>query len=357
MVSAHVFRNALLTAGLAALIALATRSRVGAQEAQQNGTTIILEGRVVMPDGTPPPKSVGIERVCSDLYGSAPGPLTDKKGHYIWSQRLSAATLRACFIRASLPGFLSTSIDYGDLKLEDFTSSTQKKEMPDMVLSPRDSGAPNSVALVDVSDVPGKAQAPYKLASKALDSENYNEGINQLQLACKAVPKFADGWNILGSLYERVGNLANARDALQHAIETNPKMPSPYLRLARISNKLGEWDAAAKNEDALIKIEPRFYPEIYLHQAITRFEQKNLQGAEESIKMGQSLDAAHKLTRSEYVLGRIDLAKGDIAGAKEHIGNYINLDRGSPDISKIDFQLQKLGTPDAPKTEIDLERP
>ena len=58
-----------------------------------------------------------------------------------------------------------------------------------------------------------------------------------------------------------------AKDALQHAIEANPKAPAPYLRLARVANKLGDWDTAAKSEDALLAIDKRLYPEIYLHQA------------------------------------------------------------------------------------------
>jgi tetratricopeptide (TPR) repeat protein len=151
--------------------------------------------------------------------------------------------------------------------------------------------------------------------------------------------------------------LMEAKDALQHAIEANPKLASPYLRLARVSNKLGEWDEAAKNEDALLKIETRFYPEIYLHQAITRFEMKNLAGAEESLKTAQAMDAAHKQYRIEYVLGMVALAKGDVSGAKQHIANYMKLDPTTPDIEKIQVQLDTLGQPDMPKLGISLERP
>ena len=50
--------------------------------------TVIMQGNVVMVDGSPPPKTAGIERVCSDVQGSAPGPITDKKGHYLWRQDL-----------------------------------------------------------------------------------------------------------------------------------------------------------------------------------------------------------------------------------------------------------------------------
>ena len=43
---------------------------------------LIIKGKVTMPDGSPPPFSVAIERICSDLQGSAPGPTTNKKGEY-----------------------------------------------------------------------------------------------------------------------------------------------------------------------------------------------------------------------------------------------------------------------------------
>jgi hypothetical protein len=347
-----------LTACLFSVATIASLNRLQAQEALQNGVTIIMEGRVVMPDGTPPPKPAGLERVCSDLNGSEPGPITDKKGHYIWNQRLSPDTNRACFMRATLPGFLSTQIDYGDLGLADFTSSTQKKQMPDMVLSPRDSGAPNSVSLVDITDVPGKAQPPYKLAMKALDQDNYDEGISQLTLCVKLVPKFADGWTILGALYERRQHYKEAKDAYQHAIDINPKIGSPYLRLARVSNLLGDWDAAAKAEDGMMKLEPRYFPEIYFQQAVTRFAQKNYTGAEESAKTALMLNAKNiNLKRAEYVLGRAALAKGDLAGAKEHIANYIQMDPTVADVNKIQAQLDEIGKPNAAAVDISLERP
>ncbi len=342
----RTFVYALLVVGLLAFVQVATADYY----------TLIVEGNVVMPDGSPPPKTVGIERVCSDIQASAPGPLTDKKGHYTWRMDLDPTNTRVCFLRATLPGFSSSQVDISNLNLGEFQQNKVLK-VADLTLSPRDNGGANSIVLVAEEDAPGKARTPYKAAIKALDKNDTDEGIKQLQLAVKAVPKFADGWNILGALYELHGMLMDARDALQHAIEANPKQPAPYLRLARISNKLGDWDAATKNEDALLKIETRFYAEIYFQQGITRFELKNVAGAEESLKTAQSFDPAHKLPRAEYVLGMIALAKGDMSGAKEHIANYMKLDPTTPDIEKIQVQLDNLGNPDASKLNISLERP
>jgi Flp pilus assembly protein TadD len=356
MIPTRRFWSIFLAAGAIGLVTVTSTVSLHAQEILQDVQTIIMEGKVVMPDGSPPPKSVGIERVCSDTNGDAPGPTTDKKGHYTWTQKLSPAVQRSCYMQATMTGFTSSRFQLGDMKLADFTAGTKQLSIPDLVLSPKDNGAANNVALVDPSDVPGKARDAYKLASKALDSDNAVEGMRQLKIVVAAAPKFADGWTNLGSVYERQGMLTDAKDALQHAIEVNPKDPAPYLRLARVANKLGDWDTAAKSEDSLLAIDKRFYPDIYLHQAITRFEKKDLAGAEESIKTLQSMDPAHKQLRAEYVIGRIELAKGDLPAAKEHIENYIKLDAAAPDISKIQALLESLGAGVAP-TSLPLERP
>ena len=357
MIPIRRFQSIFLIAGAVGLVMIASRVSLRAQEVLQDVTNIIMEGNVVMPDGTPPPKSVGIERVCSDYNGDAPGPTTDKKGHYLWRVKLAPDVQRDCFMRATLTGFTSTRFKLGDMKLADFTAGTNRVQIPDFVLSPKDGGAANNVALVDPSDVPTKARDAYKLASKALDADNLAEGMRQLKIVVAAAPKFADGWNNLGSVYEMQQMLMDAKDALQHAIEDNPKAPAPYLRLARVANKLGDWDTAAKSEDSLLAMEKRFYPEIYLHQAITRFEKKDLAGAEEGIKTLQGMDPAHKQVRAEYVLGRIALAKGDLPGAKEHIASYIKLDPAAPDIPRIRAFLATLEARGASQTDLPLERP
>lgn len=348
MVAVRLFLAVTMTAGARAVV----------EPAMADTYTVIMQGNVVMVDGSPPPKTAGIERVCSDSQGSAPGPITDKKGHYLWRQDLDPMLTRVCYLQATLAGFISTRIDISNMSLSSFTGSSNEKTLPDLVLSPRDSGDAEKVVLISKSDAPGKARPLYEAALKALDANNTDEGIKQLQLAVQAAPKFADGWNILGALYERQTMFMEARDALEHALEANPKLVSPYLRIARISNKLGDWDAATKAEDALLKVDKRFYPEIYLQQAITRTQLKDYAGAEESAKTALGLDPKHQhVNRAEYVLGRIALEKGDLAAAKQHIASYMSMDPTAPDIEKIQVELNNLGSKDVEALKITLERP
>ncbi len=325
------------------------------QPVAANTTTIIMKGTITMIDGSVPPKGVGLQRLCSD-GGSAPGPLADKQGKFTWTQDLDPMVQRACWIEATLEGFSSTRFEIGSISLATFTGSGILN-LPTFVLSPKDSGELSNVIMPAESSVPGKAANAWKAMEKSLKADNEKEAITHLQEAVQAAPKFAEGWNLLGALLERNHTPEKARDALQHAIDNNPKMLSPYLRLARVCDEMSDWDGAVKAADSLLKADKRYYPEVYLHQAIARVGLKDLAGAESSINTELMLDASHKYPRAEYVLGRILQGKGDLDGARDHINNYLKIDPGVQDSSQIKVLLEYLGKPGAPAIETGLERP
>jgi tetratricopeptide (TPR) repeat protein len=294
---------------------------------------------VVMADGSPPPKSVGIERVCSDIQGSAPGPVTNKNGEYLWRMEVDPMLTRTCSIRATMNGYVSSQID-----ISAFNSYTNPNLAP-LVLTARGAD-PNSINVLE-SEIPGKAQPAWKLAMKALDSGNLGEASRQIEAAVKAAPKFAQGWNSLGILAEKQNNSKEARDYYQHAAEADPKLLPAYLNLARVSIKLQDWETASKASDSLVKADKRIFPEIYLHQSVARFELKDLAGAEASANEAIRTDPNHRMPRTEYILGRILEAKGDSAGAKEHISKYLELDPTAADAAAIKTYVQNLGKPEA----------
>jgi len=310
---------------------------------------LILRGKVVMQDGSIPPKSVGIERVCTDVQGSAPGPVTDKKGEYLWRMEVDPMLTRVCKLRATLVGYVSTEID-----ISGFNSYTNPNLAP-LVLTARGAD-PNSISVLE-SEVPSKAQASWKLAMKALDKSDLAEAARQMQVAVKAAPKFAQGWNALGQLSEKLNMQDQAKDAFQHAIEADPKLLPAYLNLARLSIKLKDWDTAAKASDSLVKADKRMFPEVYIHQAVAHYELKQLDAAEASAREAIRIDQIHKLPRAEYILGRILEAKGDSSGASEHIAKYLELDQNAADAAAVREYLQNVGKPDAASKAPELELP
>src|SRR5579862_8090903 len=101
------------------------------QPAPADTYQVILTGTVIMKDGSPPPKTVGIQRICSDEFGDAPGPTTNKKGEWVWRMDFDNLLTRTCFLKADLAGFVSTQIDISDVN--GFLDT--KKALPPLVLS------------------------------------------------------------------------------------------------------------------------------------------------------------------------------------------------------------------------------
>jgi len=306
---------------------------------------LIVKGKVTMPDGSPPPFSVGIERVCSDIQGSAPGPVTDKKGEYIWRMNVDPLNTRACFIRATHAGYTSSDIDISGL--DGLTTTVTTLEA--LVITGR---VTDPYAIVSSeSNTPSKASAPWKAAMKALDANNIPEAATKMQAAVQAAPKFAVGWHALGVVQERLEKLADARVDYEHAIEADPKMLPAYVTLTRLELKTKDWEGAAKTADAEIKADQKkAFPEIYLHQAVARYALKDYDGAATSVQEALK----NKIPRAEYVFGRILEAKGDAAGAREHIAKYLDLDKNTPDAELIRTHLEMIGKPEAQKPEPEL---
>src|SRR5450631_173635 len=136
--------------------------------ASANTYQIILHGKVVMPDGSPPPIILGIERVCSDSQGSAPGPVTNKKGEYIWKMEIDPLETRDCHIRATHAGYTSTRVEVSGLD-----TTRTALELPPLIVnaSVPDPGA----IIVSESTIPGRVRKDWDGAMKAIDVPNMAE--------------------------------------------------------------------------------------------------------------------------------------------------------------------------------------
>jgi tetratricopeptide (TPR) repeat protein len=253
---------------------------------------------------------------------------------------------RKCVIQATHAGYTSTRIDISALD-----GATSAVTVLNTIVLTNAVANPYSIT-VGESGVPSKAGSAWKAAMKALDERNLPEAVVQLNAAVAAAPKFAVGWHALGVVQESQDKMPEARDAYQHAIDADPKMLSAYMALTRASLRAKDWEGAAKTADGMIKIDAKkVYPEIYLHQAVARYQLKDLDGAAASALEAIKL----KIPRAEYVLGRTLEAKGNAAGAREHISKYLEEDKDAPDAGTIRAHLENIGKPGAVGVEPDLE--
>lgn len=338
----RLFSALFVAAGLSCLVASLS------PPARADVYPLILRGKVVMKDGSVPPKSVAIMRICSDESGSAPGPITDKKGEYIWRMDVDPMRTRVCHLEAAMAGYVSSRIDIS--ALNGYTNTSQT--LPDIVLSNK---VPDPYTIVDSGkDIPGKSAGNWKAAMKAVDEGKVNDAIAQLEMAVKASPKFAQGWHALGILYQNIGKQAEAKDAWQHAVDADPKLLPAQVALSRICARTKDWQCAMSASEAEIKGDvKKTYTEVYLHEAAAQYGMKNYDAAVSSAQEALKLDATNK--RAEYIIGRALEAKGDVAGAREHMTKYTVLDPNAADIEVIKKHIEYLGTPEAATVDPDVE--
>jgi tetratricopeptide (TPR) repeat protein len=207
------------------------------------------------------------------------------------------------------------------------------------------------------SDVPPAAHSEWKAAVKAGDAGNYPEFTAHLTAVVAAAPKFARGWHTLGIVYEVMQMADDARGAYTHAIQADPKMLISYVTLSRMDVLVKDWQGAETAAQGASKLDlKRAFPEVYLHQAVARYELKNYAGAEASVK--EALGRPGKETsRAEFVFGRILDAKGDYAGAREHIAKFLAENPKTPDADLIKGYMDVIGKPEAAGVNPDLELP
>jgi Tfp pilus assembly protein PilF len=312
---------------------------------------ISVTGTVTMEDGSPPPFSVGIERVCSDPHGDQPGPVTNKKGEWIWRMNFDAFDPRSCSVRASHPGYTSSIVETSNINLA-LHETTAK--LPPIVLS---GAVLDPYTIHSTADnMPPHTKGPFEKAMKDLDAKKYDDAIVLLKEVVATAPKYGDGWHALGVVYDKLDRKTEARDAYTHAIEADPKQLPSYVALTRLCIKKKDWQCALTNADGEIRSDTKhFYPEIYIHRAVAQYELKDLPSAEASAQEAIRLDTNHKWPRAEYVLGRILEAKGDINGAREHMQKNLELQPTAKDAEEVQAHMLGLGKPEKAAVEPELE--
>ncbi len=333
---------------------------------------ILFHGKVTMADGTPPVKPAGIEYACPGRLRQVVA-ITGKTGAYVWKYQgtafdsalaandvsavaeVAAAFLSdtaalsfgggnsygtGCVLRAALSGFVSSTVDLSDHQL------TKDPRLPDLVL--KRPSANEGLEIDNGPTVPRAAQKAWDRGLKALQARNWEQAETQLQAAVAASPKFALGWSALALACRNQRKPKEARDALERAVELDPKTLSTRFRLMRAQMDAKDWPAAGATADALIKADSKKrYQQAHLDRAVIQFHLDRLDQAIENASEAVRLDTTHELSRAEYILGLLHEAKRDYVSAAEHMRKYLELEPKAGDADAVRARIENLGKPAA----------
>jgi tetratricopeptide (TPR) repeat protein len=327
---------------------------------------VFLSGKVVLSDGTPPPDSVVIERVCGAKR--FPEAYTDSKGHFSFEvghnkgmipdasigswddsqpgSRGSAGipgafggsadmVLAGCELRASLAGYESSVVDL---------SMHRRLDNPDVgtIVLRRLAAVEGSTISMTSLEAPKDAKKLYEKGAKAVNSRKWQDAQKSLEKAVEIYPKYAAAWYELGRAYAGLGNAAEARKSFEQSLAADGKFLKPYLAIADLDMKDKNWKALADNTGLLIKLDPIDYPGAYLYNSFAYFSMNNLDAAEKSAREGIRIDSAHNVPKMEHILGVILANKRDYAGAAAAFKAYLEYAPNAGDADTVRKQLAEV---------------
>ncbi len=144
---------------------------------------LILQGKVVMEDGSPLPKPAALEILCSNRQGNKPGPITRDDGTYTWRITVDPMRNFTCFIHARMVGFISNDVDISSFN--GYISS--QYAMPDLILYKAPDTSDPRVMNLSEKGVPRKARDDWRAAVKAIqESGNPADVVGHLNAVVEA---------------------------------------------------------------------------------------------------------------------------------------------------------------------------
>jgi len=309
---------------------------------------IAFHGKVLLEDGSPPGRLVGIQRVCEGLdHSIRETSASGKTGEYtvrlevsdfggVFSGNFDGFGNLPCALEATLGGYVSSRLDMSDRRV------TMNPQLPNIILRPSERGS--VVDLNRGAGVPSAASRPWSQALKYMAAGDWAAAEAPLRAVVLAAPKFAAGWVALGAICQNQHNAAEARPALERGIELDRKALPPLYMLANADFALKDWEATVKASQAVIQSDTRHvYLEAYIMNAIAHYEMKDLDSALDRIQEVIRLDKRQELPRAEYILGIIEEARREYDAAAAHLREYLEKNPHAKDAAAVRERVANLG--------------
>jgi Tfp pilus assembly protein PilF len=331
-------------------------TRPGGGATNGNPQQIYLSGSVRLGDGSIPPASVVIERVCGNLI--RPEAYTDSKGNFSFmvggqnppvfedasiqgtprpgqQNGVDPRTLSGCQLRANLAGFISDSVNIG------FRQSLDDPEVGIIHIHRLENVEGYSYSLTTAL-APKDAQKAYAKGQDDIKKTKWADAEKDLSKAVEVYPKFAVAWYDLGRVYQQEKKLDDANRAHLEAIKNDPKFISPYGNLATIAAAQQKWPDVDQYTSQMLKLNPYVAPDFYFYSAIANFNLHKNDIAEQRAREAVKLDTQHRIPRINHLLGIILAQKGDYPPAAENMKLYLQYSPNANDAEEVKQQLAEI---------------
>ena len=338
------------------------RTRPQTQFPDNASRPIYVSGKVMLPDGSPPPTSVVVERVCNGVV--RPEGYTDSKGNFSFQlggqsgmfyeasigidplsqeslggsglpRGINERDVAGCEIRANLAGFVSSSVPLG------FRRTLDDPDIGIVRLYPMEK-VEGFTFSVTTDAAPKDARKAYENGLNNIKSRKWPQAERELMKAVAGYPQYALAWYDLGRVYQQQNKLDDAHRAYEEAVKADAKFISPYGQLVILSVGTQKWDDVLKYSSQMLALNPHVTPDIYFYSAVANYNLQEYDKAEELALQAAKLDTEHRYPRINHLLGVMLAEVGDYKGAAENLRIYLQFAPNAPDAAAVKEELAKL---------------
>ncbi len=189
---------------------------------------------------------------------------------------------------------------------------------------------------------PAGARKAYENGVAAMLKKKWDVAQTEFERAVAAYPQYAPAWSELGEALAEQSKPHEARAAWEHALKADPKYLRPYQQLAKQALDEGRSEDALRIADHGVALNPVEFPGLYYYDAVANYNLKNLDEAEKLALRAIRLDFPREIPLAESLLGSVLAAKGDRAGAIEHLRRYLELSPKATDAADVEQLARKI---------------
>jgi tetratricopeptide (TPR) repeat protein len=303
--------------------------------------SISLSGKVVVDDGSVLTESALILTVCngqkrtetrSDSHGNFSfqwgSSFADSESDDFAADPVSRTTPggpavhrdpRTCELQASLPGFVSNSI-----QLAGRFSGLDSVDVGRLVLHRRGNVEGYTISAT-TAQAPAPARKAFEKGQQQQRNGKWDEAQTSFEKAVSLYPKFAAAWFELGRVQLQKNDPSGARHSFRQGIDADSKYLEPYLALTQLAQREGNYKELLEVTDQLLALNPVSFPHVWLSNGLANYFLQSYGTAEKSARRGLQIDPEHRIPGLEYLLGMVLLKKPNYEEAAEHLRAFLKL--------------------------------
>jgi Tfp pilus assembly protein PilF len=313
---------------------------------------IVLAGKVVTEDGSPPPEPAALETDCGGVrriqaYTEADGGFTftlNAPGMVDYSQTNPAdqtgggsrLTLQGCDMTVVEAGYRSPVFHLSGV------ANTGQTNVGRLILSRNVTQPSDPSVSVSSLEAPKAAQKEFQKGSQEEVKQHWAAAAQRFQKAVTLYSKYAVAWLQLGLMQAKQGDNGSARQSYAAALSADPKYLEPYGKIAILDIQQSQWKDLADTTDRLLAIEPMGFPQFWFLNSVANYNLQKFDQAEKSDSRALALDQAHRFPRSEYLMAMIRAVRHDYGAAANYLRQYIQHAPNAQDAEKVKQQLAEL---------------